>query len=168
MIPRTLHLAPLLGLLLGLQSCAPVTTGDVVGRPLSERERQAAYEAVLTELPVTLRRRNPVLQPAVCLDRGIYATPFGAYVKDHDTGWLDQLVRRHLVQTLADHSPGACLEESYWVALANTELMAGDTVAVPLTIQRIARRTGGQADRSSWRAIVLDDGGWRLVRWDEE
>jgi hypothetical protein len=143
-----------------------VTTGDVVGQPLTDRERQEAYEAVLIALPDTLRRRIPVLQPAVCLDRGIYATPFGAHVEDHDSGWLDQLVRDRLVQTLADHSPGACPDQSYWVTLASTELMAGDTVAVPFTVQRIARRTGGQADRSSWLGIVLDDGDWKLVRWE--
>lgn len=167
MIPRTLHLPLLLGLLLGLPSCAPVTTKDVVGQPLTERERQEAYEVVLTELPDTLRRRNPVLQPAVCLDSGIYASPFGAHVGDHDSGWLDQLVRDHLVQTIADHSPARCPEESYWVTLVNIELLAGDTVAVPFTVQRVSRRGGAQADRSSWRASVLDDGGWKLVRWDE-
>jgi hypothetical protein len=166
-IPRTLHLPFFLGLLLGLPSCAPVTTKDVVGQPLTERERQEAYEVVLTELPDTLRHLNPVLQPAVCLDSGIYASPFGAHVADHDADWLDQMVRDRLVETIADHSPGACPEESYWVALANTELMAGDSVAVPFTIQRIARRGGGQADRTSWRAIVLDDGGWEFVRWEE-
>ena len=167
MIPRTLHLPLLLGLLVGLPSCASVTTGDVVGKPLTQGERQQAYEAVLVALPDTLRRRNPVLQPTVCLDRGIYATPFGANVGDHDAGWLDQLVRDNVVQTLADHSPAACPDESYWVTLATTELLAGDSVAVPLTVQRIARRGGGVADPGSWRAIVLDDGGWRFVRWEE-
>lgn len=167
MIPRPTHVSLIVGMLAGLPSCAPVTTGDVVGQPLTERERRAAYQAVLAELPNTLRRRNPVLQPAVCLDRGIYASPFGAHVEDHDTGWLDRLVRDHLVQTIADHSPAGCPEESYWVTLVNVELLAGDTVAVPLTVQRIARRKEAQADRSSWRAIVLDDGGWRVVRWDE-
>ena len=167
MIPRTLHLPLLLGLLVGLPSCASVTTGDVVGKPLTEGERQQAYETVLVALPDTLRRGNPVLQPAVCLDRGIYATPFGANVADHDAGWLDQLVRDNVVQTLADHSPAACPDESYWVTLATTELLAGDSVAVPLTVQRIARRGGGVADPGSWRAIVLDDGGWRFVRWEE-
>jgi len=165
--PRAPHVPLLLGLLVGIQSCAPVTTGDVVGQPLTQRERQEVYEVLLTELPDTLRRRNPVLQPAVCLDRGIYATPFGAHVADHGTGWLDQLVHDHLVQTIADHSPARCPDESYWVTLANIELMAGDTVAAPFTIQRVSRRGGAQADRSSWRAIVLDDGGWKLVRWDE-
>jgi hypothetical protein len=166
LIPPRINVSLLLGLLAYLPSCAPVTTGDVVGQPLTERERQEAYEVVLLALPDTLRRRNPVLQPAVCLDRGVYATPFGAHVQDLDTDWLDQMVRNHLVHTVADHSPGACPEGSYWVVLANTELMAGDTVAVPFTVQRIARRTGGQTDRSSWRAIVLDDGGWRFVRWE--
>jgi len=143
-----------------------VTTGDVVGQPLTDRERQEAYEAVLMALPDTLRHRNPVLQPAVCLDRGIYATPFGAHVEDHDSGWLDQLVRDRLVQTLADHSPGACPEQSYWVALANTELMAADTIAVPFAIQRVSRRAGQQADRLAWRAILVDDRDWALVRWE--
>ncbi len=167
MIPRPIHVSLILGMLVGFPSCAPVNTADVVGQPLTERERRAAYQAVLAELPNTLRRRNPVLQPAVCLDRGIYASPFGAHVEDHDTGWLDRRVRDHLVQTIADHSPAGCPEESYWVTLVNVELLAGDTIAVPLTVQRIARREGAQADRSSWRAIVLDDGGWRFVRWDE-
>jgi hypothetical protein len=163
---RTLHVSLLLGLLVGLPSCASVTTGDVVGAPLTESEREQAYEAVLISLPDALRRRNPVLQPAVCLDRGIYATPFGAHVQDHDADWLDQLLRDNVVQALADHSPVACPDESYWIALANTELLAGDSVAVPLTVQRISRRGGGQADRNSWRAILPDDGGWRVVRWE--
>lgn len=166
MISRNLNLSLLLGLLVGLPSCASVTTGDVVGKPLTEGERQEVYEVVLLALPDALRRRNPVLQPAVCLDRGIYATPFGANVQDHDTGWLDQLVRDHVVEALADHSPAACPDESYWITLANTELMAGDSIAVPLTVQRIARRGGAVADRNSWRAIVLDDGGWRFVMWE--
>jgi hypothetical protein len=163
---RTLHVSLLLGLLVGLPSCASVTTGDVVGAPLTESEREQAYEAVLISLPDALRRRNPVLQPAVCLDRGIYATPFGAHVQDHDADWLDQLLRDNVVQALADHSPVVCPDESYWIALTNTELLAGDSVAVPLTVQRISRRGGGQADRNSWRAILLDDGGWRVVRWE--
>jgi len=165
--PRTLHVPLLIGLLAGLSGCASATTtSDVVGKPLTEGERQEAYEVVLLALPDALRRRNPVLQPSVCLDRGIYATPFGANVQDHDTNWLDQLVRDHVVQTLADHSPVTCPDESYWITLAITELMAGDSVAVPLTVQRIARRGGGVSDKNSWSAIVLDDGGWSFVRWE--
>ena len=151
MIPRPIHVSLILGMLVGFPSCAPVNTADVVGQPLTERERREAYQAVLAELPTTLRRRNPVLQPAVCLDRSIYASTFGAHVEDHDTGWLDRLIRDHLVQTIADHSPAGCPEGSYWVTLVNVELLVGDTIAVPLTVQRIARREGAQADRSSWR-----------------
>lgn len=156
----------ILGMLAGGPGCAPVTTGDIVGQPLTKGERREAYQAVLAELPDILRRRNPVLRLVVCLDRGIYARPFGAHVEDHDAGWLDRLVSDNLAQAITDHSPAGCPEQSYWITLANTELLPGDTVAVPLTVQRIARRGGGKADRRPWRAIVLEDGGWRFVRWE--
>ena len=138
---------------------------DVVGQPLTETQRRDVYEVVLIALPDTLRRQNPVLSPEVCLDRGIYASPFGAHVKDHDAGWLEDLQGDGVVQAIADHSPAGCPEESYWVTLVNTELLAGDSVAVPLTVQRVSRRAGPRADRGAWRAIVVDDGGWRFIRW---
>jgi hypothetical protein len=138
----------------------------MVGAPLTEQERRQAYRTVLTALPDTLRRRAPIHQPTLCLDRGIYASPYGANVEDHSPSWLNDLAHDGLIQAVADHSPASCPEESYWIALATPTLMAGDAVEVAFTVQLVLRRAGPQADRVVWRAVVEHDGGrWRLLGW---
>jgi len=150
---------------LGIAGTACARHPDMVGTPLSEGQRDEVYRAVLTALPDTLRRRAPVYQPVVCLDRGIYAGPFGAHVEDHDPAWLNDMAHDGLIQAVADHSPATCPEASYWVTLATPTLLPDRAVTVLFAVQMVLRRTGPRTDRTAWRAVVQRDGGAWRVSW---
>ena len=138
----------------------------IVGVPLSDDERQGAYEAVLGDLPRRLQQWYPALHPVVCLDRGIRTGPGGAYVEDHSQGWIDRVLDDGLAEAVGDRSTTGCPGQSYWVTLLVTQLVAGDSVAVPLTAQPVLGGAGGQVDAREWTAILTGRSTtWEVARW---
>jgi hypothetical protein len=170
-----------LGLVGGLMACSasgeperasladqpePDVGAVVVGAPLSNDEREDAYTVVLRELSGRLQQWYPALHPVVCLNRGIQTGPGGAYVEDHAQDWIDSAIEDGLVEAVGDRSTAGCPGQSYFVTLLLTQLLAGDSVAVPLTAQPVLRGTGGQVDARNWSAILTGRGSrWVVAEW---
>ena len=144
----------------------PPAGEEPIGVPPSDRQRSDAYRAVIAALPATLRQRIPTLRPLICLDRGITSKPDGPYVAGHDDKWLQRMLDESRVAATGNRNSSSCPDESWWLTLALPDLLPGDSLAVPLTLQPVVHRPGPRLDRTTWTAVLASGRGqWTLAYW---